>query len=59
VLTSIGSILLAGAPNGDITGWAGNRLIDTIVGCSIALVATYLLWPRDRETEETVPVPAT
>ena len=21
-------------------------------------VSTYLLWPRDRETEETVPVPA-
>jgi uncharacterized membrane protein YccC len=58
-LTSIGSILLAGAPTGDVTGWAGHRLLDTIAGCAIALVATYLLWPRDREAAETVPVPAT
>jgi hypothetical protein len=58
-LTAIGSILLAGAPTGDVTGWAGNRLLDTMVGCALALVATYLLWPRDRETTESVPVPAT
>jgi MFS family permease len=58
-LTAIGSILLAGAPTGDVTSWAGNRLLDTIAGCAIALAATYLLWPRDRETQETVPVPAT
>ena len=57
--TSIGSILMAGAPTGDVFGWAGHRLLDTIIGCAIALVATYLLWPRDREEEETVPVPAT
>jgi hypothetical protein len=58
-LTSIGSILMAGAPTGDVTGWAGHRLIDTALGCAIALVATYLLWPRDRETTETVPAIAT
>jgi hypothetical protein len=58
-LTSIGSILLAGAPTGDITGWAGRRLLDTILGCAIAIAATYLLWPRDRETPEAVPVAAT
>ncbi|HET9322790.1 MAG TPA: FUSC family protein [Gaiellaceae bacterium] len=58
-LTSIGSILLAGAPTGDVAGWAGHRLLDTMLGCAIALVATYLLWPRDREAKETVPVPAT
>ena len=56
-LTTIGSVLLAGAPTGDVTSWAGNRLLDTIVGCAVALIATYLLWPRDRETEAT-PVPA-
>ena len=54
-LTSFGSILLAGAPTGDVTGWAGNRLLDTIAGCAIALFATYVLWPRDREVAETVP----
>ena len=58
-LTSIGSILMAGAPTGDIAGWAGHRLLDTMLGCGIALVATYLLWPRDREAKDTVPAPAT
>ena len=59
-LTTIGSVLLAGAPTGDATSWAGHRLLDTIVGCAVALVATYLLWPRDRETEAApVPAPAT
>jgi MFS family permease len=59
-LVAIGAILLAGAPTGDVMTWAGHRLLDTIAGCAIALVATYLLWPRDREAdaEETVPVPA-
>ena len=55
-LTAVGSILLAGAPTGDVTAWAGNRLLDTIAGCAIALVATYLLWPRDDPTDEPVPV---
>jgi MFS family permease len=58
-LTTTGSVLLAGAPTGDVGHWAGRRLLDTIVGCAIALVATYLLWPRDRETTETVAVAAT
>ena len=58
-LTSIGSIQMAGAPTGDVSGWAGRRLLDTALGCAIALVATYLLWPHDREAEETVPAPAT
>ena len=58
-LTAVGSILLAGAPTGDIAGWAQHRLLDTIIGCAIAVVATYLLWPRDREATETVPAPAT
>ena len=57
-LTSIGSILMAGAPTGDVTAWAGNRLLDTVLGCAIALAATYLLWPRDRESPEAVPVQA-
>ena len=58
-LTSIGSILMAGAPTGDIAGWAQHRLLDTIVGCAIALVATYALWPRDREDDVSITVPAT
>jgi uncharacterized membrane protein YgaE (UPF0421/DUF939 family) len=56
-LTSIGSILMAGAPTGAIGTWSTHRLLDTVVGCTVALVANYLLWPRDREAKETLPVP--
>ena len=55
-LTSIGSILMAGAPTGAIGTWSTHRLLDTIVGCAIAVTANYLLWPRDRESQPTVPV---
>jgi hypothetical protein len=34
----------------------GRRVLDTAIGCAIALVATYLLWPQDDETDEQVPV---
>ena len=56
-LTTIGSILLAGAPTGDIAGWAGRRILDVLVGCAIALAATYLFWPRDTESEAPVLAP--
>jgi uncharacterized membrane protein YccC len=56
-LTTVGSVLLAGAPTGAIGNWAGKRVLDTAIGCAIALVATYLLWPSDEETDEPVPVP--
>ena len=56
-LTTIGSIVLAGAPTGDIAGWAGKRVFDVLVGCAIALVATYLVWPKDTENETPVPAP--
>lgn len=56
-LTTIGAIVLAGAPTGDIAGWAGKRVVDVLVGCAIALVATYLFWPKDTENETPVPAP--
>jgi MFS family permease len=58
-LATIGSVLLAGAPTGAIGDWAQRRLLDTLAGCAIALVFTYLLWPRDRESEEGAAIPAT
>ena len=58
-LTAVGSIPLAGAPTAEVWDWAGRRLVDTILGCAIALAATYLLWPSDRDAEAPVPVPAT
>jgi uncharacterized membrane protein YccC len=54
-LTTIGSVLMAGAPTGAIGTWSTHRLLDTVVGCAIALVANYLFWPRDNEAEEPVP----
>jgi hypothetical protein len=42
---------------GVIVIWAGRRLLDTVLGCALALLATYLLWPRDDEAEAPVPVP--
>jgi hypothetical protein len=35
--------------------WSTHRLLDTIVGCAVALVANYLLWPRDSEADEALP----
>jgi len=43
---------MAGAPTGAIGTWSTHRLLDTVVGCAIALVANYLFWPRDRPAEE-------
>lgn len=56
-LTTIGSILLAGAPTGDIPGWAARRILDVLAGCAIALAATYVLWPHDEESDAPVPAP--
>jgi uncharacterized membrane protein YccC len=47
---------MAGAPTGAIGTWSTHRLLDTLVGCAIALVANYLLWPRDKEAQEAPPV---
>ena len=57
-LTTIGAILMAGAPTGAIGTWSTHRLLDTVTGCAFALAATYLLWPRDRETAAAAPVPS-
>lgn len=47
-LTSMGAVLLAGAPSGAMGGWAAHRLLDTAIGCGLALASMYLLWPHDR-----------
>jgi MFS family permease len=49
--TTIGSVLMAGAPSGAFGTWSTHRLLDTVIGCAIALVANYLFWPRDKEAE--------
>lgn len=47
-LTAMGAVLLAGAPSGAIGTWAEHRLLDTLLGCALALGSMYLLWPRDK-----------
>jgi uncharacterized membrane protein YccC len=48
-LMSISAILMASAPRGDFGDWASRRLLDTLIGCGLAVVATALLWPSDPE----------
>jgi uncharacterized membrane protein YccC len=50
-LTTIGSVLLAGGRR-EPSAIGQARLLDTIVVCAIALVFTYLLWPKDSEPKE-------
>lgn len=47
-ISAMGAILLVGAPSGAIATWAGHRLLDTAIGCALALASMYLLWPRDK-----------
>jgi len=34
-------------PSGTVGEWAQHRLLDTVLGCGLALASMYLLWPRD------------
>ncbi len=36
------------APSGAIGVWAAHRLLDTALGCALALASMYLLWPKDK-----------
>ena len=47
--------VLAGLPHDDIVGYAGARLLDTLVGAALALAAGYLLWPASTPTDVVVP----
>lgn len=47
--------VLVGAPDHNIAGYAGARLVDTAIGSALALAAGYLLWPRTKPTPDSVP----
>jgi len=47
--------VLVGLPEGNIVGYAGARLVDTVIGAALALVAGYVLWPRSRPSGASVP----
>lgn len=51
-LLALSAIVAAGAPSGQIDEWASRRVVDTVLGCAIALAAQALLWPRDRAPME-------
>jgi uncharacterized membrane protein YccC len=46
-------------PSGDFVGFAGARLVDTLIGAALALTAGYLLWPRSAHLARAVPVDLT
>lgn len=50
---------LTAFPTGDFVGYAGARLVDTLIGAALALAAGYLLWPRSRHLAAEVPVDLT
>ena len=53
-LSAMGAILLVAGPTGDLDTWAGHRLLDTLLGCAMALASTYLLWPKDKPDDDIV-----
>lgn len=46
---------LTAFPSGDFVGYAGARLVDTLIGAALALSAGYLLWPRSKHLAAAVP----
>ncbi|OJU40632.1 MAG: hypothetical protein BGN97_01250 [Microbacterium sp. 69-10] len=50
-LGAFGAIMLIGLPSGAVATWAVHRMLDTLIGSALALVAWRVLWPRDRATE--------
>ncbi len=53
-LSAMGAVLLVAGPAGDLGAWAGHRLLDTLLGCAMALASTHLLWPRDKPDDDDV-----
>jgi hypothetical protein len=53
---AIGLLLFIGAPGSDIGIYAGWRLIEVAAGFGVALLAGYVLWPKQPLT--VVPIPA-
>lgn len=46
-------VVLVGLPTASVASTAPYRLLDTVIGTSIALLFSYALWPRDRPNEGT------
>ncbi|MEK6438454.1 FUSC family protein [Pseudonocardia sp. T1-2H] len=53
-LSAMGAVLLVAGPAGDLGAWAAHRLLDTLLGCAMALASMYLLWPRDKPDNDAV-----
>ena len=51
-LSAMGAILLVAGPTGNLENWAGHRLLDTLLGCAMALASMYLLWPKDKPDDD-------
>jgi hypothetical protein len=46
--TAFAVVAFTAAPAADVGTTGVRRLVDTLIGVTIALLATYLLWPRDK-----------
>lgn len=44
--------MFVGLPSGAVTEWAAHRLLDTLIGSALAVLALLVLWPRDRPKRE-------
>jgi uncharacterized membrane protein YccC len=53
-LSAMAAVLLEAGPVADLGTWAGHRLIDTLLGCAMALASMYLLWPTDKPDDAAV-----
>ena len=49
-LSAMAAVLLVAGPSGDLGTWAVHRLLDTLLGCAMALASMYLLWPKTNPT---------
>ncbi|MDY7103541.1 MAG: FUSC family protein, partial [Actinomycetota bacterium] len=55
VAMTVAVIVFAAAPDGRLDDWAAHRLVDTLIGCALALAALALLWPGDPDAAPGAP----
>jgi hypothetical protein len=56
--SAMATVIVVGAPSDAVNTWAGHRLLDILIGCSLALAAHSLLWPREQPADSAADAPA-
>jgi len=49
---AVSASVLVSIPSGQVVGYAGARLVDTLIGATIAIACGWLLWPRTAGSTE-------